>query len=480
MKLSMSMIESRLTGYDKDSDIHDDARTIRGMRFISERRAEYSRDYVYIGQAADYLEDPRYAEALILANGRNNIICRGSDYEELLNDVLGVFDYFNDAEQRLLVTAARHAPLAEMMQIVAEMVSDSLVVFGIDGSVVAAINTDRLQDARLRERVTVQKSLGAEGIGGYFVDEAGNVHHDLSSSPLTLKDTHGVTAVSMYLYLDEEPVGFIMCFPNSRESEALAQALEPVVSVYLAQATEFTSTLSPHQSLRLALVDLIRGAQVSEESASRIADAVEGAAELAVVSVASLVIQNRTQRMLLANEIEESGVACVACELDETTAFLVGAGEVESIIDQIAKRFDSKSLAAGVSMPVVGLEGVQSAYRQAAFARDSMDSAGIRYCRDLALPFLLGTLRKEPVVRDLLHPALGTLQSYDRLSGSALLETLRVYIACGCAQSEAAQKLFVHLNTLKYRIKRIVELTGIDFKDRDTLLYIELSFRLLD
>ena len=251
-------------------------------------------------------------------------------------------------------------------------------------------------------------------------------------------------------------------------------------AIHASQAAEFTSTHPPHQSLQLALVDLIRGVQVSEESKGRISDAVGGATELAVVSVTCLVMQNRTQRMLPANEVEESGIACVACELDETTAFLVGAGKVESLIDQIAKRFDSKSLAAGVSMPVAGLEGVQSAYRQAAFARGSMDGAGIRYCRDLALPFLLGTLRKEPVVRDLLHPALGALQSYDRLSGSTLLETLRVYIACGCAQSEAAQKLFVHLNTLKYRIKRIVELTGIDFKDRDTLLYIELSFRLLD
>ena len=206
-------------------------------------------------------------------------------------------------------------------------------------------------------------------------------------------------------------------------------------AIHASQAAEFTNTHPPHQSLQLALVNLIRGVQVSEESKGRISDAVGGATELAVVSVTCLVMQNRTQRMLPANEVEESGIACVACEFDEPTAFLAGVGEAESLIAQIAKRFDSKSLAAGVSMNVAGLEGVQSAYRQAAFARGSMDGAGIRYCRDLALPFLFGTLRKEPVVRDLLHPALGALQSYDRLNGSDLLETLRVYIACGCAQS---------------------------------------------
>ena len=57
MKLSMSMVESRLTAYEVESDIQEDERTIRGMRFISEQQTEFSRDYIYIGRAAEYLED---------------------------------------------------------------------------------------------------------------------------------------------------------------------------------------------------------------------------------------------------------------------------------------------------------------------------------------------------------------------------------------------------------------------------------------
>ena len=460
MKLSMSMVESRLTAYEVESDIQEDERTIRGMRFISEQQTEFSREYIYIGRAAEYLEDPHYANAFILASGRNNIVCWGYDYEALLNDVLGSFDFYNDAEQRLLLAASQHAPLQDMMSIVEEVLSDPFVVFGIEGTVLASINPGQIESPRLRENVMVRS---------YFVDEAGVVHHDLSSEPLSMSDDEGTVAVSMYLYHNREPIGFTMHFPSSGRNNVLAQAIDSVFAVYLPQSEEFTSAYSPHQSQRLALADLMNGGHATEEAVERLAATVGGATGLVVVSVASLVIQNRTQRMLLANEVEESKVDCVACEVDEAVTFLVTADNEESLIEQIAQHFNRKSLALGVSMPVAGFDRVQSAYRQAMFALGTPPVAGIRHCRDLALPFLIGTLQKEP----------GMLENYDVENGADLLETLRVYVETGCNQSETAQKLYVHLNTLKYRLKRINEIAGVDFKDRDTLFHIELSFKLM-
>ena len=46
----------------------------------------------------------------------------------------------------------------------------------------------------------------------------------------------------------------------------------------------------------------------------------------------------------------------------------------------------------GVSMPSAGFDNVQSACRQAEFARLSSSEPGIRRCRDLALPFLLDSI----------------------------------------------------------------------------------------
>ncbi|MFD4182141.1 PucR family transcriptional regulator [Rhodococcus sp. NPDC058514] len=47
-------------------------------------------------------------------------------------------------------------------------------------------------------------------------------------------------------------------------------------------------------------------------------------------------------------------------------------------------------------------------------------------------------------------------------SGSALTDTLETYLDCGAAVETCARKLFVHPNTVRYRLKRISEITGRD------------------
>jgi len=478
VKLSMSMIERFLSRYEQESTIQDDERTIRGMRFISEQQTEYAHDYVYIGKASEFFEDPRYADALILASGRNHVVCRGLDYEDLLNDVLAVFDFYGEAEQRLLDIASRHGLLQDMMTVIADMLPEPFVVFGIDGSVLASIGADRIPHAGLRDNIIVRKSLGADGIGGYFTDDEGVVHHDLGRDPLLMHDANGVDAVSLYVYRDDEPVGFAMCFPATRAGALLALALEPVCTPYLAQAEEFTSGYSPHQALHLAFAELIGGREVATEAIGRLEAALEDATSLQLVSVTSRVIGNRTQRMLLANEVEASGIPCISCEMGDAVVFAVGMQRIEDLLARIAELFDERSLSVGVSMPSAGFDNVQSACRQAEFARLSSSEPGIRRCRDLALPFLLDTLRADPVARDMAHPSLGVLTSYDRAHATELLPTLRTYVECGCNQVEAAKSLFVHLNTLKYRLGRIAEIANVDFKDREVLFHIELSFRM--
>lgn len=478
MKLSMSMFESRLSHHHNESSIRDDVRTIGGMRFLSEQRSEFSRDYVYIGRAGVYLDELRDDDALILANGMDYIVCRGPSLDELLNDVLGVFDFFNDFEQRLLSAQTKSSPVAEMMEIVGGALEDPCLAFAIDGTFLAGCNMNRLADAQVRESVEGSGSLGAATIGGRFVDEDGVISHDLSDVPRVSRDGKGGEAVCMYILQDGERVGFLMCFPSSPNGTRLAMALEPLAADAISHADEFTEAFSPQQSLRLALRALIDGGTVTHETRERIGAALGGTDALALVAVRSLAVQNRTQRMLLASEIERSGVSCVATEVDETVAFLVSRARVDDLVHEASLRIDPAVAVVGVSMSISGLDSAQSAFRQAVFACEAESGPGVRRCRDLALPFLMGVLKGEPMALDFLHPALDALDSYDHTNATELLPTLRAYIECGGNQSRAAERLYVHLNTMKYRLGRICDITGIDLKDADAMFHIALSLRL--
>ena len=67
------------------------------------------------------------------------------------------------------------------------------------------------------------------------------------------------------------------------------------------------------------------------------------------------------------------------------------------------------------------------------------------------------------------------LEDYDRERGSDLVRTLAVYFDAGENASEAAERLFLHRNSLLYRLERIQNLTGLDLKDPEVRLALRLG-----
>jgi hypothetical protein len=81
-------------------------------------------------------------------------------------------------------------------------------------------------------------------------------------------------------------------------------------------------------------------------------------------------------------------------------------------------------------------------------------------------------------VRDPTVDAVGTLSAYDRERGSSLLTTLEEFLTRRGNISATSEKLFVHPNTLRQRLRRIGELSGIDLR-RDDWLMVEIAVKLV-
>jgi len=79
--------------------------------------------------------------------------------------------------------------------------------------------------------------------------------------------------------------------------------------------------------------------------------------------------------------------------------------------------------------------------------------------------------------RDRMRAAVDQLIAYDRKRRTALLDTLERYLAERRSVIESARALFIHPNTLRQRLGRIEELTGINL-DEDDLLSLELAIKL--
>jgi sugar diacid utilization regulator len=72
---------------------------------------------------------------------------------------------------------------------------------------------------------------------------------------------------------------------------------------------------------------------------------------------------------------------------------------------------------------------------------------------------------------------LGDLLDYDAGKGSELVETLSRYLECGRSYETTIAALAIHRSTLKYRLRRIREISGHDLGDPDTYFNLQLAAR---
>ncbi|MGN0362122.1 MAG: PucR family transcriptional regulator [Bilifractor sp.] len=97
---------------------------------------------------------------------------------------------------------------------------------------------------------------------------------------------------------------------------------------------------------------------------------------------------------------------------------------------------------------------------------------------DIRLDYFLQQAQNELPVSLLEHPALHILEDYDRKHGTELSLTLKTFLQTGLNMTKAAEKLYVHRTTFCRRMDHIRRLTGLDLEDPDTLLTLQISYRL--
>lgn len=81
------------------------------------------------------------------------------------------------------------------------------------------------------------------------------------------------------------------------------------------------------------------------------------------------------------------------------------------------------------------------------------------------------------VLRSFRERLLGPLLAYDEQHRAELLPTLREFLDCSGSWNACAAKMYVHVNTVRYRIRRIEELTGRDLSSLDDRVDFFLALR---
>lgn len=141
----------------------------------------------------------------------------------------------------------------------------------------------------------------------------------------------------------------------------------------------------------------------------------------------------------------------------------------------LAKRLRGKAGALGVGGRCDALAEFPRSYREALLALEVRVNAhsphGATSFEELGVLRVLDGTKIRRFVRDW----LGALLDYDAGHGSDLVGTLSRHLECGGNYDDTAAALLIHRSTLRYRLQRIREISGLDITDVDTRLNLHVA-----
>lgn len=137
---------------------------------------------------------------------------------------------------------------------------------------------------------------------------------------------------------------------------------------------------------------------------------------------------------------------------------------------------------AGVGPPGVGALGVARSVHEGTRVLEVarlLRRTGAVSRDDLGIYSLLLDPERSAELRSQARSLLEPIITYDEAHGNVLVSTLEAYLDAQGRPAEAARRLFVHVNSLYYRLSRIRALAGWNLDDPELRLQLHLACRIL-
>ncbi|WP_055531573.1 PucR family transcriptional regulator [Streptomyces graminilatus] len=173
----------------------------------------------------------------------------------------------------------------------------------------------------------------------------------------------------------------------------------------------------------------------------------------------------------------------VSSEHDGSEAGILAEELLTAVRDPLSAGLDDDGrLTIGVSAAVHSADGLRGALEEARHARRVAGARPGRVCaaghQELASHVLLLPFVPDDVRRAFTARLLDPLRDYDRRHRAELIPTLEAFLESDGSWTRCAARLHLHVNTLRYRVGRIEQLTGRDLSRLEDKLDFFLALRM--
>lgn len=194
-------------------------------------------------------------------------------------------------------------------------------------------------------------------------------------------------------------------------------------------------------------------------------------------------------RNLLNDNLGKYDPSIVIINMNDSFYCLFSAKEIQTDIQSILRKITGKikkdfqiSAMVGVECDVQKYSDIARAYQDVRDAvticRCNKSFGNICFIKDCKLEQMVLHLKQEPQLSKYVDETMVKLAEYDKKNKSEFLSTLSVFLDNMGNRSKTANILFIHRNTLAYRLKRIERILSCNLSDSNTLFACNLALRL--
>lgn len=158
----------------------------------------------------------------------------------------------------------------------------------------------------------------------------------------------------------------------------------------------------------------------------------------------------------------------------------------KELVSQIQIRvqacFKDVTFKVGVGSPYRGVKLLRKSLYEAQYALKFTQgrhfSSNICSYKELGIYRLLMNMKDETDLKRYVEDYIGLLEIYDRRHDVSLLETLEIFLNENGNTIRTAEKLYIHRNTLNYRLKKIEELLGCSLSNARDRLDLQVAYKI--
>lgn len=157
--------------------------------------------------------------------------------------------------------------------------------------------------------------------------------------------------------------------------------------------------------------------------------------------------------------------------------------KAQGIIERVRVTAPQLSLSIGFGRPYVGVRSVKRSHEEAItsvrLCRAVFGPGRITFLDDLGIFRFLHELKNSPSLRQFYDETGSILVNHDARYRAHLVRTLQEYFQTGCNLRKTADALYIHKNSVIYRLKKIEKLTRLSLNNPEERLNLQVGLKLV-